>query len=179
MMCPQKQVNDGALTLVKFLQYETPSDAQVASDLSNDELVVFSNTKTGARNLANQLEALVSFDFDTHYENTVLPWGNDDYFVVVRSGFEYSELRDCAQSRCNGPMPGAPIRSSTSKPAEPYRHPLSRVQSNVSVGSYGSETTFRLRQTTFEASNAAWQRRQARRLLPRFRHFLTSIKTVG
>ena len=93
MMFPQKQVNGGALTLVNFYN-KTPSDAQVASDLSNDELVVFNHMRTGARNLADQVEALVSFDFNTHNENTVLPWGSDDYFVMVRSGFEYSELRD-------------------------------------------------------------------------------------
>ena len=81
------------MTLVNFYN-KTPSDAQIASDLSSDELVVFTHMRTGARSLAAQVEALVSFDFNTHNENTVLPWDSDDYFVMVRSGFESSELRD-------------------------------------------------------------------------------------
>lgn len=72
---------------------KSPSDVQVASDLSNHELVVFNHLTTGARILAGQVEALVDFPFITHNENTIPKWNGEDYFVMVRSDFPYSRYR--------------------------------------------------------------------------------------
>lgn len=81
------------MVLVNFYN-KTPSDIQVALDLNNDELVVFNHTTSGAKNLADQVEALVGFSFSTHNENTIQPWNSDDYFVMVCSGFTYLAKRE-------------------------------------------------------------------------------------
>lgn len=72
----------------------SPSDVQVASDLSNHEIVVFNHLRTGARILASQVEALVDFPFITHNENTIPQWNGEDYFVMVHSDFHYSHYRE-------------------------------------------------------------------------------------
>ena len=81
------------MALVNFYN-KSPSDSQVALHLSSEELVVFNHLTSGAKNLADQVKALVGFGFTTHNENTVLPWNSDDYFVMVRSGFNYFEKRE-------------------------------------------------------------------------------------
>lgn len=81
------------MALVNFYN-KAPSDTQVASDLSDDELVVFNHMTTGARELANRVEALVSFDFNMHNENTIPKWKGADYFVMVRSTFAYHASRE-------------------------------------------------------------------------------------
>lgn len=81
------------MTLVYFYN-QTPSDAQVALHLSNDELIVFNHMTSGAKDLSDQVEALVNFDFNTHNENTIPKWEGDDYFVMVRSSFGYSAKRE-------------------------------------------------------------------------------------
>lgn len=81
------------MALVNFYN-QTPSDTQIASDLSNDELVVFDHLTSGARGLANQVEALVDFGFNTHNENTIPKWEGVDYFVMVRSSFDYLAKRE-------------------------------------------------------------------------------------
>lgn len=93
MMFSQKQTYGRTVALVNFYN-KTPSDTQVALDLSNDEAVVFNHLTSGARNLADQVEALVNFDFNTHNENTIPPWNSDDYFVMARSSFEYAAKRE-------------------------------------------------------------------------------------
>ena len=96
------------MALVNFYN-KTPSDIQVASDLNNDELVVFNHMTSGAAILADQVKALVSFSFSTHNENTIQPWDSDDYFVMVRSGFKYlakrEELRAIALQWANAGCP--------------------------------------------------------------------------
>jgi hypothetical protein len=72
----------------------SPSAVQVASDLSNDEIVVFNHLRTGARILEGQVEALVDFTFITHNENTIPKWNGEDYFVMVRSDFPYFHYRE-------------------------------------------------------------------------------------
>jgi hypothetical protein len=81
------------VALVNFYN-RAPSDTQVAADLSNDELVVFNHQTSGARDLADQVEALVDFGFNTHNENTIPKWNGADYFVMVRSSFGYLALRE-------------------------------------------------------------------------------------
>jgi hypothetical protein len=73
---------------------KSPSDVQVASDLSNDELVVFNHSRAGARILEGQVEALVDFPFNTHNENTIPEWNGEDYFVMVRSDLPYFHYRE-------------------------------------------------------------------------------------
>lgn len=79
--------------MVNFYK-KTPSAIQIASDLGNDELVVFNHGTSGARDLAKQVEAIVDFDFHMHNENTILKWEGADYFVMVRSGFCYISKRE-------------------------------------------------------------------------------------
>ena len=74
--------------------HDSPSYVQVASDLSNHEIVVFNHLTTGARILADQVEALVDFPFITHNENTVPKWNGEDYFVMVRSDTAYANHRE-------------------------------------------------------------------------------------
>jgi len=81
------------VTLVNFYN-KTPSDTQVAFHLSNDELIVFNHMTSGARDLSDQVEALVNFDFNTHNENTIPKWEGADYFVMVRSCFDYGAERE-------------------------------------------------------------------------------------
>lgn len=73
---------------------KSPSDVQVASDLSNHELVVFNHSRTGARILADKVEAVVDFPFITHNENIIPKWNGEDYFVMVRSDFPYFHYRE-------------------------------------------------------------------------------------
>lgn len=81
------------MTWINFYN-KTPSAAQVASHLSDDELTVFNHTTTGARYLDEQVQALVDFDFNTHNENTIPKWGGPDYFVMARSSFGYHATRE-------------------------------------------------------------------------------------
>ncbi|WP_316374623.1 hypothetical protein [Burkholderia anthina] len=81
------------MALVTFYN-STPSDTQVASDLSNDEIVVFTHTRTGGRLLADQVQALVDFNVNLHHENTVPKWNGEDYFVMVKDSFDYSSVRE-------------------------------------------------------------------------------------
>lgn len=81
------------MALVNFYN-KTPSIEQVASDLKNDEIVVFDHMPSGAKILAAQVEAQVDFICITHHENTIRPWNGEDYFVMVRNSFGYSEKRE-------------------------------------------------------------------------------------
>jgi len=85
------------MTPVNFYN-ETPSDAQIAADLSDNELVVFNHMTSGARALANRVEALVDFDFSMHNENTIPKWKGADYFVMVRTSFRYLASREKLRS---------------------------------------------------------------------------------
>lgn len=77
---------------------ETPSDKQIASDLSNGELVVFNHMTTGAQQLAGEVEALVDFDFIMHNENTIPKWKGADYFVMVPSSIGYPAKREALRA---------------------------------------------------------------------------------
>ncbi len=81
------------MALVNFYN-KTPSVEQVASDLFDDEIVVFDHMPSGAKILAHQVEAHVDFVCTVHHENTIRPWTGEDYFVIVRSSFKYSEKRE-------------------------------------------------------------------------------------
>ncbi|WP_059629152.1 hypothetical protein [Burkholderia ubonensis] len=81
------------MALVNFYN-KTPSDTQIASDLSNDELVVFTHPTSAERDLAPQVEALVDFEFNTHHTTTLPNWNGDAYFVMVRSDFDYAVKRE-------------------------------------------------------------------------------------
>lgn len=81
------------MALVNFYN-QTPSDTQIATNLNDGELVVFTHTTSGERELTARVEALVAFNCYTHHENTVLPWNGPDYFVTVRSNFNYPEKRE-------------------------------------------------------------------------------------
>jgi hypothetical protein len=66
------------VAIVNFYN-KTPQAEQIASDLNNDELVVFNAMRTGARILADEVELQVDFGFNTHNESTIPPWNADDY----------------------------------------------------------------------------------------------------
>lgn len=81
------------MAVVNFYN-KAPAGRQVASDLGDEEIVVFNHVTSGARDLAGQVEALVKFDFNTHNENTTPKWEGADYFVMVRSSFSYHKKRE-------------------------------------------------------------------------------------
>jgi hypothetical protein len=70
-----------AISTAKVSFYgKVPSDVQVASDLSNHELVVFCHLRTSARVLAGKVKALVDFPFITH-GNLDLAKFSDNYHL--------------------------------------------------------------------------------------------------
>lgn len=81
------------MTLVNFYN-KTPEGSRIASDLGEDELVVFNHQTSGAEILADEVRALVDFGLHLHNENTIPRWEADDYFVMVRSGFGYGVKRE-------------------------------------------------------------------------------------
>lgn len=93
-MMVNRQTRKGhTVALVNFYN-STPSDTQVASDLSNDEIVVFTHFRTGGRILADRVQALVDFNVNLHNENTIPKWNGEDYFVMVKDSFDYSIVRE-------------------------------------------------------------------------------------
>ena len=76
------------MALVNFYRM-LPTAAQLASDLNSDELAVFDSSRVGARGIALEVKALVDFDVNLHHENTELKWAGADFFVMVRSSFDY------------------------------------------------------------------------------------------
>lgn len=93
MMVNRQTCKGYTVALVNFYN-STPSDTQVASDLSNDEIVVFTHLRTGGRILAGRVQALVDFDVNLHHENTIPKWNGEDYFVIVKVSFGYSIVRE-------------------------------------------------------------------------------------
>lgn len=82
------------MTIVNFYT-QVPSITQMVSDLNNDELIVFTyDTTSGGRAFNDQVEALVNFSIYTNHENTILKWSGDDYFVMHRSSFEFTDVRE-------------------------------------------------------------------------------------
>ncbi len=81
------------MALVNFYN-QAPVDRLVALALYNDELVVFNHSTSGAQGFADQVTALVDFAFNVHNENTIPKWEGPDYFVMVRSDFDYQAKRE-------------------------------------------------------------------------------------
>ncbi|WP_194714657.1 hypothetical protein [Noviherbaspirillum soli] len=81
------------MALINFYKL-TPSHTQVASDLNNDELAVFNHGTSGARELAEKVAKDLDFDINVHHENTILKWHGADYFVMVRSSFDYPAIQE-------------------------------------------------------------------------------------
>lgn len=74
--------------------YNVPPVArQIASDLSDHELVVFTHLTSGGRILADQVQELVNFSVNLHHENTIPKWNGEDYFVMTRASLGYHDMR--------------------------------------------------------------------------------------
>lgn len=83
---------------VNFYNQEPPAST-IARDLRNEALVIFIATTTGGNDLDTQVGALnLSFGFNTHHENTILPWNGADYHVMIRTDFDYTEKRETLRS---------------------------------------------------------------------------------
>ena len=81
------------MVLVNFYKH-TPSDEQIASDLTSGEVVVFTHMTSGAEDLEDKVKMLVGVDINMRNENVVQPWGGEDYFVMVDANFEYGPIRE-------------------------------------------------------------------------------------
>ena len=81
------------MTLVNFYN-QTPSAIQVAADLKNGELTVFTHMTSGAGDLLDHVQQLVAFDINMHHENAILKWEGEDYFVMIPTSFDYPSIRE-------------------------------------------------------------------------------------
>ena len=80
------------MTLARFYKVQ-PSAEQIASDLRDKVLVVFAGSTSSTDELYGKVKKLVRFGFNLHHENVILPWNGDDYFVMVRTSYQYSVQR--------------------------------------------------------------------------------------
>lgn len=107
-MIPSQKIKGCTVALVNFYD-KPPSAAQVASDLNNNELVVFQDMTTSAADLQSHVAALINFGFNMHNENTIPKWDGEDYFVMLPQTIDNQTIRDklrpIAMQWCNSGSP--------------------------------------------------------------------------
>lgn len=81
------------MALVNFYK-GSPADAEAASDIEDGRMVVFTNTRPGARELAARVRALGEVDIIVHEENSGPGWTGSDYFVMVGVEANYGGVRE-------------------------------------------------------------------------------------